>query len=276
MADTCDICFRHCVLETNQIGFCRARKNDGGTSVCLNYAKITSIALDPIEKKPLARFHPGSSILSVGSFGCNMDCPFCQNSSIACGDEKSVGWEIIAPDKLAHIADVNRRRGNNIGVAFTYNEPMIGFEYVRDAAREVRKLSMKNVVVTNGAVGLYALGEVAEYIDAFNIDLKGFSEEWYHDLGGDLKTVQSFIREAVKSAHVELTTLIIPGENDTDDEMRELSSWVSSIDRTIPLHITRFFPRKHMLDKAPTPINTLTRLAGIAREAVDTVLIGNV
>ena len=271
----CPVCFRHCRLKEGQIGFCRARRNEGGKSVSVNYAKVTSVALDPIEKKPLARFHPGSMILSVGSFGCNMDCPFCQNESCSRADEHSVEWRALPPDELAELAEKLRPRGN-IGAAFTYNEPMIGFEYVRDAARAVRGRGMKNAVVTNGAVSLDALDEVLPYVDAFNIDLKGFTDKWYRELGGDLSTVKAFIAEAAKRAHVELTTLVVPGGNDSEEEMRALSSWVASVGKSIPLHVTRFFPRRNMLDRAPTDVNLLRRLAGIACENLETVLLGNV
>ncbi|NLD58929.1 MAG: AmmeMemoRadiSam system radical SAM enzyme [Clostridiales bacterium] len=271
----CPVCFRHCRLKEGQIGFCRARRNEGGKSVSVNYAKVTSVALDPIEKKPLARFHPGSMILSVGSFGCNMDCPFCQNESCSRADEHSVEWRALPPDELAELAEKLRPRGN-IGAAFTYNEPMIGFEYVRDAARAVRARGMKNAVVTNGAVSLDALDEVLPYVDAFNIDLKGFTDKWYRELGGDLSTVKAFIAEAAKRAHVELTTLVVPGGNDSEEEMRALSSWVASVGKSIPLHVTRFFPRRNMLDRAPTDVNLLRRLAGIACENLETVLLGNV
>jgi pyruvate formate lyase activating enzyme len=271
----CSVCFRHCRLKEGQTGFCRGRENEGGQSICLNYGKVTSIALDPIEKKPLARFYPGSMILSVGSFGCNMDCPFCQNDGISCADEQSAQWRFLPPEELAAMAERLRPQGN-IGVAFTYNEPMIGFEYVRDAAKEVRGKGMKNVVVTSGAASLDALHEVLPYVDAFNIDLKGFTDAWYRKLGGDLTTVKAFIQEASKHAHMELTTLIVPGGNDSPEEMRELSSWVAAVDKTIPLHITRFFPHRRMLDRPPTDIHILQNLAHIAREHLETVLLGNV
>lgn len=272
---SCPVCFRHCTLQEGQTGFCRARKNESGKSVCTNYGKLTSIALDPIEKKPLSRFYPGSMILSVGSFGCNMDCPFCQNSSISCANEITSSWQYLPPEDLVSLAEELQPRGN-IGVAFTYNEPLIGFEYVRDAARFVHDKGMKNVIVTNGAFCAETLEEILPYADAFNIDLKGFTEEWYNKLGGDLETVKAFIKKASSRSHIELTTLIVPGGNDSDVEMRNLSSWVASIDRAIPLHITRFFPRRHYMDIKPTDVALLERLAEVARERLDTVLVGNV
>lgn len=271
----CPFCPRHCELSEGETGFCRARRNVGGRSVCVNYGKLTSAALDPIEKKPLARFCPGGMVFSVGSFGCNMDCPFCQNDAISMAGEGDVRTEYASPEKLAEIAEGLKRDGN-VGAAFTYNEPMTGFEYVRDAAREVRARGMKNVLVTNGCFEQCALDEVLPWIDAYNIDLKGFTEGYYKKLGGDLTTVLGFIQTAAKSAHVELTTLVVPGENDAESEMKELAKWVAGVGRTIPLHVTRFFPRRKMLDRPPTARGLLYRLADVARESLDTVLVGNV
>lgn len=271
----CPVCFRHCALFEGQTGVCRARQNQGGKSIDLNYGKITSMALDPIEKKPLARFCPGTQILSVGSFGCNLNCPFCQNCGISRVGEDGAPWKYVSPEGLADLAERLKERGN-IGAAFTYNEPMVGFEYVRDAAKAVRERGLKTVVVTNGSAEPEILREVLPYIDAFNIDLKGFTAAWYEKLGGDFATVLGFITEAAKVSHVELTTLIVPGENDGVDEMRELSQWVASVDRDIPLHITRFFPRHRMRNKLPTDVALLYRLAEVAQEKLHTVLVGNV
>ncbi len=256
------------------MGRCRARKNENGHSICISYGLLTSVALDPIEKKPLSRFHPGSMILSVGSFGCNLDCPFCQNASIAAAGEKDVDVVRMEPGELAALAEKLMPRGN-IGVAFTYNEPMVGFEFVRDTAKLVRERHMKNVTVTNGSASREALEEVLPYMDAFNIDLKGFTPEYYKKLGGDLDTVLDFIRTAAGRSHVELTTLIVPDENDSPEEMRNLSAWVAGVNETIPLHITRFFPRRMMRDRQPTDINLMRKLADVAKEHLETVLLGN-
>ncbi len=265
----------HCHLKEGQTGRCRARKNENGKSVCSNYGLLTSVALDPIEKKPLAFFHPGSMVLSVGSFGCNLDCPFCQNASIAAAGANDVDVDLMQPEELAEMAEKLKPRGN-IGVAFTYNEPMVGFEFVRDTAKLVHERHMLNVVVTNGSASREVLEEVLPYIDAFNIDLKSFTQEYYKKLGGDLDTVLEFIRTAAKASHVELTALIVPGENDTPEEMQNLSAWVAGVDRTIPLHITRFFPRRKMRDKQPTDINLMRKLADVAKKNMETVLLGNV
>ena len=271
----CQVCPHRCKLSEGQTGRCRARKNVGGNSVSINYGKLTSIALDPIEKKPLARFYPGSMILSVGSFGCNMDCPFCQNDFISMAAENEVPTKYVAPELLADYA-VRLKDDGNIGVAYTYNEPLTGFEYVRDTAKMVRALGMKNVVVTNGCFCAETLAEVLPWTDAFNIDLKGFTDEFYKKLGGDLETVEAFIKTAAQSSHVEVTTLVVPGENDSPAEMRELSGWLASVDRKIPLHVTRFFPRRKMADKQPTDIKLLYELADVASRNLDFVFVGNV
>ena len=271
----CDVCPRGCTLEEGKIGFCRARKNVGGRSVSVNYGKLVSIALDPIEKKPLARFHPGSKILSVGTFGCNMDCLFCQNHSIAAASEEDVRTRYVSPSELARLAGEMKDKGN-IGVAFTYNEPMIGYEYVRDVSVETKKMGMKNVVVTNGCVLPDILDRVLPWVDAFNIDLKSFSEETYRKLGGDLKTVKDFIICAAKRSHVEITTLIVPGMNESEEEIKALSGWIAGIEKSIPLHITRFFPQRKMSHCMPTDIDLLGRLFDTAKKNLDNVFIGNV
>ncbi|MGN0882008.1 AmmeMemoRadiSam system radical SAM enzyme [Cloacibacillus porcorum] len=271
----CPVCFRRCPLEEGETGFCRARRNTGGRSVSVSYGKITSAALDPVEKKPFVKFHPGSLILSVGTFGCNMDCPFCQNYEIAGAGEGDVPTRGVSPTELAALADELRGRGN-IGVAYTYNEPLVGWEFVRDSAAEVKKRGLKNAAVTNGSVSAETLSELLPYIDAYNIDLKGFTDEYYRKLGGDLEAVKEFIKTAASEAHVELTTLIVPGENDGDDEMAALSAWIASVDRKIPLHLTRFFPRRLMSNRKPTETALLRRLAEIAAKRLDTVVMGNI
>lgn len=282
----CKTCFRHCDIPEGGLGFCGARTCEDGVVTAANYGKVTSLALDPIEKKPLARFHSGSMILSVGSYGCNLRCPFCQNYEISWSKEAfrfAEKAEYISPEELANIAESCRSRGN-IGVAFTYNEPLIGHEFIRDAARLVHERGMYNVIVTNGTADLSVLEEIAPYIDAMNIDLKGFTDSYYKVvLGGDRGMVMDFITEAAKRCHVELTTLIVPGENDSEAEMRELTRWVAaltdadgtSIGQTIPLHITRFFPRFNMTDRSATDIGQIYRLVDIAREELQYVYSGN-
>jgi pyruvate formate lyase activating enzyme len=239
-----------------------------------NYGKLTSVALDPIEKKPLYHFHPGSKILSIGSYGCNMNCPFCQNCDISMVGSQEIEVEEVTPSEMVLEARRLRSRGN-IGIAYTYNEPLIGFEFVRDCAKAAKAEGLINVVVTNGYVCEEPLKELLPYIDAFNIDLKCFTEDFYHKLGGDLATVKQTIRLAAAHTHVEVTTLIIPGENDSDEEMMELSGWLSSLRPDIPLHISRFFPRWKMQDKEATSVQQVYHLADIARINLNYVHEGN-
>lgn len=282
----CGVCFRHCNIPEGGTGFCGARTCQDGQVVPENYGKITALMLDPIEKKPLSRFHPGSRILSVGSYGCNLRCPFCQNYDISWGEAVNIREkesEEITPRELADTALFYRDRGN-IGVAFTYNEPLIGYEFVRDTAKIVHEAGMLNVLVSNGTAELSVLEELLPYIDAMNIDLKGFTDEYYSEvLDGSRKMVMDFIERAVKDCHVELTTLIIPGENDSEDEIRRMSKWIAGlkdkdgnvIGGDIPLHISRFFPRFHMTDRDATEVKKVYRLAEIAREELRYVYTGN-
>ncbi len=286
----CEVCFRHCEIKEGTLGFCLARTAKGGKVTAANYGRLTGIALDPIEKKPLARFFPGSKVLSVGSYGCNLRCPFCQNSDISWApnvkgftDSMAENARFVAPSELVSIAERYVEAGN-IGVAFTYNEPLVGYEYIRDTAKLVHEKGLKNVLVSNGTATLPVLEEILPFIDAMNVDLKGFTDHYYKDvLGGDLDMVKSFIERAVKDCHVELTTLIVPGENDSEDEMRELSSWVASlkdkkgntIGTEVSLHVSRFFPRFNMLDRPATDVKTVYRLAEVAREKLNYVYTGN-
>ena len=278
----CEVCFRHCEIAEGKVGACGARTCRDGAVVSMNYGRITGLALDPIEKKPLARFSPGTRILSVGSFGCNLFCPFCQNHDISRSDGSEF-TEVITPEQLAALAYRYRGKGN-IGVAFTYNEPLIGYEFVRDTAKLVKDLGMKNVLVSNGTAELSVLEEILPYIDAMNIDLKSISEATYRDvLKGDLAMTKAFIGRAVKDCHVELTTLIVPGMNDSEEEMRELSGWVAGltdrdgnvIGERVPLHISRFFPRYRMTDRSATDVDKVYALADIAREKLRYVYTGN-
>lgn len=282
----CEVCFRHCTLSEGQRGFCGARICENGAVISENYGKITSVALDPIEKKPLKRFHPGKMILSVGSYGCNLRCPFCQNYDIS-WSELAMSCQYMArylsPEELTKLALSCKDKGN-IGVAFTYNEPLIGYEYVRDTAKLIHDAGMLNVLVSNGTAELAVLEELLPHIDAMNIDLKGFSESYYNKtLGGDLESVKAFIKKAVQFCHVELTTLIVPQENDSENELKQISEWIAEmknkngtvIGHEIPLHISRFFPRFNMTDRSATNVELIYHLADIARQKLKYVYTGN-
>ncbi len=279
----CDVCFRQCKLEEGQTGFCGARICRDGQIVAANYGRLTSVALDPIEKKPLKMFMPGSQVLSLGSYGCNLRCPFCQNSSISWSHkafEYKDRADFYEPEEIVNSALELQTRGN-IGLAFTYNEPLIGYEFVRDTARLAKDAGLQNVLVTNGTATQKVLNEILPYIDAMNIDLKAFTDGFYRNfIGGDFQMVKDFITTAAKSCHVELTTLIIPGENDSEEEMRELSAWVAALEnqvgKKIPLHITRFFPAFKLTDKDPTSVDTILRLVQVAKENLEYVFPGNI
>lgn len=270
----CDICFHRCKLEDGQIGFCRGRKNVDGKIIPLNYGRVTSIALDPIEKKPLKYFRSGSMILSLGGFGCNLRCPFCQNYSISMSDEKTFTRQLSVNDAVELAKSL--MNDGNIGIAYTYNEPLINFEYVLDCAREIRNLNMINVLVTNGTIEEQPLRKLLPYIDAYNIDLKGFSQSFYDKLSGDFESVKRTIMITSKVAHVEITFLAIEGENDSDEEMELMAKWLADIDPDMPLHINRFFPNYLWKDKSITSKETLVRLSTIASKFLNRVSLGNI
>ena len=270
---TCGVCPHYCRLTESTVGRCGGRTERNGSSYPLNYGKVTALHLDPIEKKPLYHFHPGSTILSYGSYGCNMRCTFCQNHEIAML-RHDLGVD-LKPEELAEKAIALQARGN-IGVAFTYNEPTICPEYIIDTGRLVHQAGLKNVVVSNGYTTEKTLGSLLEVVDAFNFDLKAFIEDFYEQMGGGLQPVKHSIAAAAKSVHVEVTTLVIPGANDSPEEMTALCQWLASLSPDIPLHLSRFFPAYRMLDKPPTPIHTLKTLETIAKQYLHNVHLGNV
>ena len=273
----CGTCPRRCRLREGAPGSSRARKAEGGRVVAANYGKLTSVAVDPVEKKPLAFFHPGANVLSVGSFGCNLRCPFCQNDSISqCGGEEAPVAYLTTPGELADLAFKIRNGRGNIGLAYTYNEPLVGWEFVRDCAREIHARGMLNVLVSNGCAETSVVEELAPLIDAANIDLKGPSQEYYDWVGGDFSAVCRTIRTFHEAGcHVEVTTLVVPGRNDKEDDIDAVASFIASVSPGIPFHVTRFFPRFRMQDAQPTPVATIHRLADLARCKLKHVLIGN-
>lgn len=272
---TCTVCPHACLLAEGQRGICRARVARGGRVVDENYGRITALALDPVEKKPLARWNSGSNVLSVGSYGCNLRCPFCQNADIAFAGPDDVSWREVEP---AALVDLALKTGpNNVGIAFTYNEPLVGYEFVRDTAQLVHEAGLANVLVSNGMVNESPLAELVPLIDAANIDLKGFSQEFYDVVGGKFAAVKRTIATLAASpaCHLEVTTLVIPGLNDDPAVIDSAAHWLASLDPTIPYHLTRFFPCHRIQDRPPTPVETLRELAEVARQHLDDVLLGN-
>ena len=273
----CPVCPHRCRLSDGQTGLCKARRNHGGNIVPISFGTLTAIALDPIEKKPLARFMPGYRLLSVGGFGCNMYCSFCQNHDISqVGIDGTYRTEQMSPEELCDLAVELSRSDHNAGVAYTYNEPLISYEYVLETAKLIKQASLVNAVVTNGNINQEILKELLPYIDAMNIDLKVFSEEGYRILGGDFETVKAFIQTASRYTHIELTTLVVPGLSDSEEDMKKEAEWIAGINPDIPLHITRYFPQYKMIDRPPTDIPLMHRLQDIASSYLKYVYLGNV
>lgn len=263
-----------CNLDEGQTGRCRGRGNKDGSIVCTNYGHITSYALDPIEKKPLRHFYPGSNILSVGSYGCSMSCSFCQNHEIAAADRTKADYQQVSPKELVSEA-LRLKNAGNIGLAFTYNEPIISYEYVLDCAVLAREAGLKNVMVTNGCASMKIVRKLLPHIDAFNIDLKAFTPSFYEKMGGAFSLVLAFIKEAAAVSHVEVTTLVITGENDTREEIENAAKYLAAIDKKIPYHISRFFPCYHYTHKTATKVETVYDLAQVARRHLSYVYTGN-
>ena len=271
----CVLCPHSCKIPEGSAGLCGVRRNFDGKLYAESYGKVSTVALDPIEKKPLYLFHPGKRVLSIGGFGCNLRCPFCQNSDISL--EYATAWqdaETLMPKDIAALAVETIPRGN-IGVAYTYNEPLIGYEFVRDCARLVREAGVCNVLVTNGYINREPLEALLPLMDAMNIDLKGFTQGFYKKLGGDLEAVKGTIALACQHCHVEITTLVIPGENDSEEEIAALAKWIASLDPEIPLHLTRFFPRFKFAGRAATPREMIFRLSEVAGRYLKNVFAGN-
>lgn len=272
-AARCDLCIHACLIPEGKSGFCRVRLFDGKELRSPYLGRFSSIAVDPIEKKPLYHWRPGSLILSLGSIGCNMRCPFCQNCSIAQPDMgRPPALTDLTPEKLVETA---RRHGLE-AVAYTYNEPALQGEYILAAAPILREAGIATVLVTNGIYTQSLLNDLAPIVDAANVDLKAFNEEAYKKMGGSLQAVQRAIEHFFRSGtHLEVTTLVVPGLSDSPEEFAEQCSWLASVSPEIPLHISRYRPA-HTFTAPPTPIAVLEEFAGIARAKLRHVHIGNV
>lgn len=270
----CDLCFHHCEIKEGQRGFCLARGVLQNKIVDLNYGEITSLALDPIEKKPLRRFHPHSMILSVGSYGCNLKCPFCQNYEISYDTGEEV-YLHLTPQELVDKA-IRLKAQGNIGIAFTYNEPFVGFEYMYDTFVLSHSYGLQNVIVTNGTISPKYLQKILPFVDAMNIDLKGFNQEIYDRLSGDLQEVKNTIATAVSQTHVEVTSLIVPSFNDQPQDMVDEAKWLASLSPDVVLHINRAFGCFRMQNFYATDLKVLDELVTIAKQYLHYVYKGNV
>lgn len=265
----CTLCPHRCLIPDGKHGICGVRRNAGGTLRAETWGKVSAVAVDPIEKKPLFHFHPGRPILSVGSVGCNFRCAFCQNAHLVDGK---------APLEAVGIGDLIRaaRVEESVGIAYTYNEPTIGFEFLRDCGRAFREVGLANVLVTNGYINPEPLSELLPLMDAMNIDLKSMKPEFYRRIcGGTLEPVLETIRMASKATHVELTTLLVTGENDSDADIRKVVDFVESVDPEIPLHFSRYFPM-HRMTAPPTPPGRLESALRIASARLRYVYAGNI
>ncbi len=266
----CRLCPHNCKISEDRTGICGVRRNRKGKLYSEIYGQLTSVAMDPIEKKPLYHFYPSSSILSIGTRGCNMKCPYCQNWQIS--QDLSARTTVYSPEEIAEAAS----RKDSIGVAYTYSEPVIWFEYVVDTARIVSDRGLKNVLVTNGFINPEPLDELLQYTDAMNIDLKAFNPETY-------KKVQKATREGVTSTieqahgrcHIEITTLLVTGINDTLEEMKEIIDFISSIDKNIPWHISRYYPN-YRYNSPATDIDLMMKVCDQAVKKLSYVYCGNI
>lgn len=267
----CLLCPKSCIIEEEKSGFCGVRKNNSGRLDSVIYNKTTGIALDPIEKKPLYHFHPHEFILSLGARGCNLACVFCQNWHIS--QAKDARLEDITSAQL--IAEAKRLK--SFGIAYTYNEPLIWYEFVFDTAKLAKEQGLKNVLVTNGYINPEPLEDLLPYIDAMNIDLKAMDNEFYKNIcKGALNPVLDTIKRARQNCHIEITNLVIPGLNDTDEQIEKLTDWIfENTGADTPLHFSRYFPR-FKLDLPPTQLDTLKRAESIARKKLKYVYLGNV
>jgi len=266
----CELCPQVCVIKPGGKGICINRGNIGGRLRPLIYGQVAAIHMDPIEKKPLYHFCPGSQILSVGFIGCNFHCPFCQNYSLVEGDAP---LDDVTIDELVSAARKNR----SVGIAFTYNEPLVNFEWVMECAMAFRKAGMRTTAVTNGYLNPEPFREMVDYIDAFNIDLKYSSDENYRTYSGAKKpqVIRDNIKLAHEKSHVEVTHLIVTGINDDEAAFKNLVEQMAQISAYIPLHISRYHPM-YKYHKPATSLEFLERAYNIAREKLKFVYLGNV
>ena len=268
----CQLCPHNCLLSENKFGICNLRTVKNNVPIVINYGEVTSANVDPIEKKPLYHFKPGNDILSLGTFGCNMKCEFCQNYEIS---QNKPPTEFIDIDKLINLII---KIPNNAGVAFTYNEPFMWYEYVYDAAKKIKKYdeTINVVLVTNGYVNIEPLEKILPYIDAMNIDLKGFTNNYYNKIcKATMDPVLETIKIASKYTHVEITTLMVSDENDSVEEIVEIAKFIASLDENIPLHLSRYFP-KYKMKSPQTPVDNIIKAKEEASKYLNYVYIGNV
>uniref|UniRef100_UPI00321658A3 AmmeMemoRadiSam system radical SAM enzyme n=1 Tax=uncultured Draconibacterium sp. TaxID=1573823 RepID=UPI00321658A3 len=272
----CELCPWNCILNIGQTGNCRVRTNRNGILTTEVYNKVAAVGSDPIEKKPLYHFYPGTTILSIGEVGCNLHCSFCQNHRISqCEAKQFSGFSTTTSQQTVNEA---LKSWNNIGVAYTYNEPFTFYEFMLETAEKAKAADLKNVVISNGYINTEPLQRLIPYIDAFNIDLKAFSEKFYQKYTkGKMHAVLETLKTIANSQkHLEITNLVIPELNDNPVEFEEMVKWIASeLGKQTPLHLSRYYPQ-YKMNLSSTPIKTLTLLYDIAKQHLQHVYLGNV
>ena len=266
----CRLCPHNCLIAPGRFGVCRVRSNRAGTLELPFYGRLSAVAVDPIEKKPLYHFYPGSSILSIGFVGCSFHCPFCQNHHIA--HDTSYPTEYVSPVQLVELCE---QRGS-FAVAYTYSEPIVHLEYVLDTAVLARERGLKNVLVSNGYINPGPAEQLLELMDAANIDFKSWNDDFYRkEIGGGVEEVKRFLRQAHGRTSLEVTTLVIPTKNDSPEEIEAIARFLASLSPDIPYHLSAYYPQ-YRYTIPPTPPSTLHELAETAREHLHYVYLGNV
>jgi len=269
----CKLCPHMCVLSRQQVGICKARQNMGGKLISLVYGKPVAVNVDPVEKKPLYHFHPGTTTFSIGTAGCNLGCEHCQNWDIAAASPEKVPFKQMAPEEVIEQA---LAKGCN-SISYTYNEPTIFFEYACDCARLAKKKGLANILVTNGYINKEPAGEFLKIMDAANVDLKAFTDDFYKKVcKASLTPVLEALRIYRKRMWLEVTNLVIAGKNDDLAKIEKMAEWIAkNLGKDVPLHFSRAFPMYIMQHIEPTPIRTLLEAQKTARKHLDYVYIGN-
>lgn len=271
----CRLCPHNCRIKNERLGICNTRLNRNGVLESVQWGVIASSSLDPIEKKPLYHFFPSKKIYSIGGYGCNLKCEFCQNFEISQYVPQNIdNIRIVQPKEIVLKSKIY---SDNIGIAYTYNEPTIAFEYVLETAKLAKLEGLKNVMVSNGFINPEPLSVLLEYIDAFNIDLKAFTNDFYRRVGGKLEPVLNTLKAIRKGGkHVEITFLVIPNLNDNEDDAKAMFNWIANeLGEQTVLHLSRYHPA-YLLNNPPTTHDTLLRFYQLAKEKLQYVYLGNI
>ncbi len=273
----CNTCLRRCIISEGGSGWCRTRVNEGGTLFSLIYGEVSSLSVNPIEKKPVFHYYPGSRWLSLGSVGCNFRCPGCQNWDIAHWQAGPMETQYLSPEDAVSRA----KKAGCVGISWTFNEPALWLEYTLDSAKIAKEQGLSTNYVTNGFITPEALDRLAPFLDVFRVDIKGFSDRTYSRIGHIPKfsgILDATVKAKEQGIHVEVVTNVITGYNDDECELRSLAAWIKAcLGAETPWHVTRFHPHHQLMHVAPTPIATLERVRSLGKEAgLWYVYLGNV